>query len=764
MISSLTDALSERGYDQLTPVQEAVTDPDLAARDLLVSAQTGSGKTVGFGLAIAPTLLGEAERFEPASAPLALVIAPTRELAFQVMRELGWLYAKAGARVASCVGGMDMRDERRALDRGAHIVVGTPGRLRDHITRGSLDMSALRAVVLDEADEMLDLGFREDLEFMLGEAPEDRRTLLFSATVSPAIGKLAEQYQRDAYRVNTLGGTQQHADISYQALRVSASDREHAIFNLLRYQDAESALVFANTRASVNHLTARLSNRGFAVVSLSGELSQNERTHALQAMRDGRARVCVATDVAARGIDLPKLDLVIHAELPTNTESLLHRSGRTGRAGRKGLSALIVPPKEAKKAERLLKWAKITAEWTTPPSADDILRRDEERLLNDPTWQEPATEEQGAFATKLLDLYSAEAIAVAYLRLYRSRQSAPEDLLPPDTKPEKRDHKSFGPSRWFALSVGQNDRAEARWLLPLLCRAGNLDKSAIGAIRVQDSETFVELTEASAAPFLAAIGADKELEDGITVRAVEGTPDIAPPSRSPAPRKSYKDRDDERKPRGAPKYKSDKEGGPRRDAKPEGKYEPKSDARPPRASKPAPAAEAERERPAAPRKPAPAYSGGEDRRDSGKPSYAKSGGKPGGKYEGKSGAKPYGKPGGKPGEKPSGKPGSKYEGKPSGKPGGKPAGKFGDKPSGKFGDKPAGKFGDKPSGKFGGKPAGKPSGKPGGAKHGAPTDARDSSKRFTPPGGAKPGARKPGGKGPGGPGRGGSDAPRRGKS
>ncbi len=777
MISSLTDALSERGYDQLTPVQEAVSDPDLVARDLLVSAQTGSGKTVGFGLAIAPTLLGEAERFEPASAPLALVIAPTRELAFQVMRELSWLYAKAGVRVASCVGGMDMRDERRALDRGAHIVVGTPGRLRDHITRGSLDMSALRAVVLDEADEMLDLGFREDLEFMLGEAPEDRRTLMFSATVSPAIGKLAEQYQRDAFRVNTLGGTEQHADISYQALRVSAADGEHAIFNLLRYQDAESALVFANTRAAVNHLTARLSNRGFAVVSLSGELSQSERTHALQAMRDGRARVCVATDVAARGIDLPKLDLVIHAELPTNTESLLHRSGRTGRAGRKGLSALIVPPKEVKKAERLLKWAKITAEWTVPPSADDILRRDEERLLNDPTWQEPATEEQGAFAAKLLDLYSPEAIAVAYLRLYRSRQSAPEDLLPPDTKPERRDHKSFGPSRWFALSVGQNDRAEARWLLPLLCRAGNLDKSAIGAIRVQDSETFVELTEASAEPFLATIGAGGELEDGITVRAVEGTPDIAPPSRGPAPRRSYKDRDDERKPRSAPKYKSDKDDAPRPAAAP------RSEAAP----KPARAAKSDWSDDAAPapRKPAPAYSGGDDRRDSGKPAYGKSGGKPGagksdgyksgGKYEGKPGGKYEGKPGAKPYGKPAGKPGEKYEGKPTGKPGGKPAGKFGDKPSGKFGDKPSGKFGDKPSGKFGDKPSGKfgdkpagkfggkPSGKPAGAKHGAPADARDSSKRFTPPGGAKPGARKPGGKGPGGASRGGNDTPRRGK-
>src|SRR5690606_11310635 len=253
--------------------------------------------------------------FTETGAPLALLIAPTRELALQVQRELDWLYAETGARTASCVGGMDARAERRALERGAHIVVGTPGRLRDHITRGGLDMSAMRAVVLDEADEMLDLGFREDLEFILDSAPEDRRTLLFSATVPPAIAKLAKSYQRNAVRISTAAEREQHVDIEYRALTVAPSDRENAIINVLRYYDARNALVFCSTRAAVNHLTARFNNRGFQVVALSGELSQNERTHALQAMRDGRAKVCIATDVAARGIDLPNLDLVVHADL-----------------------------------------------------------------------------------------------------------------------------------------------------------------------------------------------------------------------------------------------------------------------------------------------------------------------------------------------------------------------------------------------------------------------------------------------------------------
>ena len=688
MIKTLSDALAERGYDTLTAVQEAVTNPELAEADLLVSAQTGSGKTVGFGLAIARTLLGDAETMGPAQAPLALVVAPTRELAFQVMRELGWLYAKAGARVTSCVGGMDFRDERRALERGAHIVVGTPGRLRDHIQRGTLDMSQLRAVVLDEADEMLDLGFREDLEFMLGEAPEDRRTLMFSATVPPMIVTLAQHYQRDAVRVSTQTGGRQHADITYQALRVAEVDAENAIINLLRYHEAQNAIVFANTRAAVARLTARFANRGFSVVSLSGELSQSERTHALQAMRDGRARVCVATDVAARGIDLPNLELVIHADIPSNAEGLLHRSGRTGRAGRKGIYALIVPPKTVKKAERLLKWAKIQAEWTVPPSADDILRQDEARLLNDPAWEEETTEDQAAFAARLLDMHTPEAVAAAYLRLYRSRHSAPEDLSPPDARPAPKDRKPFGPSRWFALSVGAKDRAEPRWLLPLLCRAGNLDKDAIGAIRVQQSETYVELTEASAAKFAASFGNGAELDEGITVRAMDSAPDFAAMPRGP-------------KPSGGPRP-SGPRSGPRDSAKPRQRG-PRED-RPERDAKPRRTPEQQAERDAL-------------IKDAVKP-YAK---------PRRDGDAPKGKPRGKSGDGPKGQSDRSFD-KPR-KPKGDSAKPWADKPRS---DKPRG---PKPEG---GKPrSDKPRGEKPTAAAPARNSAADPSKRFERPG-AKP--------------------------
>lgn len=554
VIHTLATALEKQGYSTLTPVQEAVTQDELGQADLLVSAQTGSGKTVGFGLAIAPTLLGDQDKFERASAPLALIIAPTRELALQVKRELAWLYGQTGAVVASCVGGMDMREERHALNRGAHIVVATPGRLRDHIQRGSLATAALRAVVLDEADEMLDLGFREDLEFILGEAPEDRRTLLFSATVPRSIATLAQKYQKDAVRISTVAETQQHADIEYRAMNVAARDGENAIINVLRYYEAPNALVFCNTRAMVNRLTTRFSNRGFSVVALSGELSQSERTHALQAMRDGRAKVCVATDVAARGIDLPKLELVIHAELPSNHETLLHRSGRTGRAGRKGVSALIVTGKVRRKAERLLNSAKVKAEWTTAPSSMDVVARDQERLMSHPTWDLPISSAETEPVEKLLARFTPEQVAAAFLRIHQQSHSAPEELATTsvDTAPPK-PRGEFGPSVWFSISGGHDAGAEPRRLLPMLCKAGNLTKEDIGAIRVQTSHSFVEIRKASLKQFLAAIGDNKAIEPGAVLTQLNEAPDIAN-----SPRPAFK-----AKPRHS-KFSKDKDQGPHR--------------------------------------------------------------------------------------------------------------------------------------------------------------------------------------------------------
>jgi ATP-dependent RNA helicase DeaD len=510
-------------------------------QDLLVSAQTGSGKTVAFGLAAASTLLGDAERMGRAGPPLALAIAPTRELAIQVSRELTWLYGKAGAVVVSCVGGMDARREQRLLANGCHIVVGTPGRLRDHIERGHLDLSGLKVAVLDEADEMLDLGFREDLEFILDAAPTERRTLLFSATIAKDIASLARRFQRDAVRIDTTSLNEPHGDIEYRVISVAPNEVERAVVNVLRHIDAPGALVFCSTRETVRRLYASLRERGFDVVTLSGELSQRERSDALQALRDGRARVCVATDVAARGLDLPDLGLVIHADLPVNRAGLLHRSGRTGRAGRKGVSVLLAPYQRRRRVEQILSSANIEAVWSGPPTAEDIRAGDMKRLLEDPSLTETGTEEEVALATAILATRTPMEIATALIRMRQAALPAPEDmfddprasLAPPSRTSQDRgsdrgndrdrgqdrgfDRDGGRPERlapedvvWFRLSTGRQNNADPKWLIPLICRAGHVTKKDIGQIKIFDRETKFEISKEAEARFTAAIKAAAE--------------------------------------------------------------------------------------------------------------------------------------------------------------------------------------------------------------------------------------------------------------
>ena len=527
--STLARALDARGYAELTPVQLAVIELQAAGRDLLVSARTGSGKTVAYGLALAGELLGDGDRLAPAGPPQVLVIAPTRELAQQVQRELEWLYAEAAARVVSCVGGMDPRREQRALAAGCHIVVGTPGRLRDHLERGQLRAEALAAVVLDEADEMLDLGFREELEAILDSSPAGRRTLLFSATLPKPIVALAQRYQKPtALRITASAGETAHADIDYRAVAVAPSDAEHAVVNLLRYYESGAALVFCTTREAVRRLHANLVERGFSVVALSGELTQTERTHALQALRDRRASVCVATDVAARGIDIPDLDLVIHAELPNDAETLQHRSGRTGRAGRKGVSILLAPYPRRRRLEALLRLAHVQASWVQAPTAEEVRERDQARLIEQLRPSGEASEDDVAVARALLaDGADAEQVVAALVRARRASLPAPEDLVDATPEPVARQaapRAGFEGSAWFRIDIGRTKNAEARWLLPLICRRGHVTKSDIGAIRVFDRETRFEIAAAAAGRFAAAV---REGPDDVRITPLD-EPDLPP--------------------------------------------------------------------------------------------------------------------------------------------------------------------------------------------------------------------------------------------
>ena len=579
---SLRRALAAKAYDEPTPVQSAVMTA--GDGDLLVSAQTGSGKTVAFGLALARPLLGDADRLTSAATPRALIVTPTRELALQVHRELAWLYAETGARITTCVGGMDPRRERDELHRGVHIVVGTPGRLCDHLARGSLVLKTIEALVLDEADEMLDMGFREDLEKLLEAAPATRRTLLVSATIPREIAALAKKFQKDAVRIATSAEGERHHDIEYIAVPIVPRERNLAVVNLLRYHDARGALVFCATRDGVTNLAANLAERGFAVAALSGELSQRERNTALQALRDGRARVCVATDVAARGLDLPDLGLVIHADLPQNQQVLVHRSGRTGRAGKHGVAVLLVADPARRYAESMLTRAHLKASWRTAPSAEDIRVRDQDQLVLEirALAAEPSDDDRVVARTLLTDR-PAEDLVAALVRLRRDTRPSPEELtIPPSMRPggppprterphtvnerppittSKRgsathasaerseraparaasaDRDDRNPVRgdrrtapraepadrrgdgvWFTVNVGRYKNADPKWLIPLLCRRGDVTKRAIGKIEILARETRVEIAPDAAAAFAQAVKRPDEKDPNIHIEKLD---------------------------------------------------------------------------------------------------------------------------------------------------------------------------------------------------------------------------------------------------
>ncbi|MEQ1609468.1 MAG: DEAD/DEAH box helicase [Hyphomonadaceae bacterium] len=563
---ALDRALSARGYSEPTPVQLAVVEADQnAARpnaDMLVSAQTGSGKTVAFGLALASTLLDKNERFAPpGQQPLALIIAPTRELAMQISREFEWLYADTNARIVQCVGGMSVRAEQQQLSRGAHIVIGTPGRLCDHLTRGFLDLSGLKVAVLDEADEMLDLGFREELETLLDATnAETRRTLLFSATIARGIAMLAKNYQRDAVRIDTTSATEPHGDIDYRALRISPGDTERAVVNVLRYFEAGGALVFCATREAVRHLHASLRERGFHAVGLSGEMNQRERNDALQSLRDGHAKVCVATDVAARGLDLPDLGLVIHADLPTNKATLLHRSGRTGRAGKKGVSVLLVTHTKRRRTEMVLHSANIDATWSGPPTADEIRARDRKRLLEHPSLNVTVSDDDQELARQLTEHHPAEKLASALIGLLRNELPEPENVsddgrmrnaqhfekqnggeartFEPRERPAPRSRvergftASEGDGVWFRLNVGRERNADPKWILPLICRVGHITKAEIGPIRIFGTETKFEIVSHAAEAFSIAVRDTQDDKIHIEPTVAPGLNDTTHPMRA----------------------------------------------------------------------------------------------------------------------------------------------------------------------------------------------------------------------------------------
>ncbi|XXX73075.1 DEAD/DEAH box helicase [Sorangium sp. So ce134] len=501
----LAGALAGRGFTSLTPVQQAVLDPELAGRDLRVSSQTGSGKTVAIGLALAPrlegALAGRAAAAAPdaapraAAAPAAVIIAPTRELAAQIAVELGWLLSPLGARVACVTGGTSFGAEARSLRRDPLVIAGTPGRLLDHLERGTIDPRGVLDLVLDEADQMLDLGFREELEAIVGRMPEDRRTHLVSATFSREVRALADRFQRDPVSVEGTRPGAANGDIAHVAHLVLPAERDAALVNLLLLAPGERTLVFVRTREGAAELADKLTALGLPARALSGDLEQRERTRTLDAFRSGAVTTLVATDVAARGIDVPEVGRVIHADPPGDPEVFTHRSGRTGRAGRKGTSVMLVAPPAREHALRLLRRARVEAAFRPAPSPEDVLRAADERLAaelagarrggagdaaaegaegageprepRDAAGPAPDARLRGLAARLLADMDATELVAALLARAKHTGPCAPQPVTavaPPRSEPPAPRGRSAAPPWSGAAPRGRSARsAEPPW-------------------------------------------------------------------------------------------------------------------------------------------------------------------------------------------------------------------------------------------------------------------------------------------------------------
>jgi superfamily II DNA/RNA helicase len=339
--SSLLDNLARLGYAEATPVQAAAIPAVLAGGDLLVSSQTGSGKTAAFvlpglqRLRTAPAL--------PGKGPRMLVLTPTRELAMQVQKATHGYCSGQKLLTACLVGGVPFGKQLPMVRKAVDIVIATPGRLKDHLDRGSVDLKRVELLVLDEADRMLDLGFQEEIDAILARAPQERQTLLFSATLAGVVGRLAARVTRNPQRVEISRREEPKPDITQHALLADDDAHKGRMLDaLLRETDVEQALVFTAMKRTAAELTLSLVGKGFTAGALHGDMHQSDRTRTLNQLRDGRMRVLVATDVAARGIDVPGINLVVNYDAPRQACDYVHRIGRTGRAGRAGIAVTFI--------------------------------------------------------------------------------------------------------------------------------------------------------------------------------------------------------------------------------------------------------------------------------------------------------------------------------------------------------------------------------------------------------------------------------------
>jgi ATP-dependent RNA helicase DeaD len=521
--SSINKAIDALGYELASPVQSAALPPLLEGRDLVGQSPTGSGKTAAFGIPLV-------ERLDPSKRCVqALIICPTRELAVQVAGELHKLVSfMTGVKVLPVYGGASFERQADALKRGTQIVIGTPGRMLDHLRRGTLKLGEAKTAVLDEADEMLDMGFREDIEAILSELPTKRQMVLFSATMPRAIRELTEKFTEDPVKVTVAHEMQNAPDIEQIYYEVRFRSKPEVLSRLLDTHSSKLTIVFCNTKRTVDDVTEDLGARGFSVDRLHGDVTQHVRTRVMNAFRNASINVLVATDVAARGIDVDDVELVLNYDLPFDAEDYVHRIGRTGRAGRSGKAISMVAGKDVYKLQTIQRHTKQKVTRFKVPTLDELVEHRTDRfysqlrdLLADGTF-----DKQTRIIDRLLDQgFSPTEVTAATLHLLvesegRTAETIPEDrpkgerfqkgkhaadkIERPAGHERRRDASPGDMARLF-VNIGNLMKVSPGDLAGVLYNAGGFPQGSLGKITVFAKHSIIEVPQDALAPGLQAL-------------------------------------------------------------------------------------------------------------------------------------------------------------------------------------------------------------------------------------------------------------------
>lgn len=517
-------AIAEMGWETPTPVQRDAYPLAIAGRDVIVQSRTGTGKTGAFGIPLVDGLLSDGGNEQ------ALVLAPTRELALQSAREIAKLGARRGIDTVAVYGGASMDQQIRALEKGARVISGTPGRVLDHLKRGTMKASQLRVLVLDEADEMLSMGFAKELHAIIERLPKKRQTLLFSATVDRAIKRVAEKYMTDPEFLGLSGDHVGALGVEHFVYMVTGVGRVANLMTILDNEDPESALIFCNTKAETEEVASALQRAGFNAEWLNGDLPQRDREEVLGRVRREELRFLVATDVAARGIDVSHLTHVINFSLPANVEQYVHRTGRTGRAGKTGTAMTLVGPTELGVLYYLrLQYRIFPVERTLPSEGEQRTRQEADRIaLIEAAYPKAPSEEELALVRRFMTHANAERMLAGLLGAFFGTETRDVDKVAASRRRRGKEHvdahsngngsgnrhgRKQAPKSEAAegegtegaeeapttttlyVNVGRRDELKASELGRLLRDRTGLKRKEIGRIRVRDEHALVDVPE-----------------------------------------------------------------------------------------------------------------------------------------------------------------------------------------------------------------------------------------------------------------------------